>query len=44
MSFEMTKNLKNTSLSMLSWFLDSGGNAKHVNTHPPIITADLPAV
>ena len=42
MSLEMTKNLKNTSLSMLSGFLDSnfciricfGDNNKHVNTPP----------
>ena len=42
MSLEMTKNLKNTSLSMLSGFLDSnfciwicfGDNTKHVNTPP----------
>ena len=42
MSLEMTKNLNNTSLSMLSVFLDSnfciricfGDNTKHVNTPP----------
>ena len=42
MYLEMTKNLKNTSLSVLSGFLDSnfciricfGDNTKHVNTPP----------
>ena len=42
MSLEVTKNLKNTSLSKLSRFLDSnfylricfGDNTKHVNTPP----------
>ena len=51
MSIEMTKNLKNTSLSMLSGLLDSnfciricfGDNTKQI-PHPPITTADLRAV
>ena len=52
MSLEMTKNLKNTYLSMLSGFLDSnfgirdalGAIISMYIPHSPITTADLMAV